>query len=143
MIGFYHRLRTPNEWADKFWGTWDIFGPTISTLFGTVSPLSMFSIIQPLFLQKTKSLYHHPKYFLGRKELGISPSCVRSPCSVLWLKVCDKRSNNNRISHKIFFGMCHSVQSLLRRKFCKILLLTAAGLTYYCNFLHIVIVGDA
>ena len=64
-----HGLRTPNEaffhqnqelldgqtnWADKVWGIWGIFGRTISTHFGTVSPLSMFSIIQPLFLQKTK-----------------------------------------------------------------------------------------
>ena len=46
--------------------------------FGTVSPLSIFSISQPLFLQKTKPLYPHPKYLLGdldlnlgRKELGI------------------------------------------------------------------------
>ena len=55
------------NWADKFWGLWGIFGQTISTHFGTVivSPLSMFSIIQPLFLQKTKSLYPHPKYLFG------------------------------------------------------------------------------
>ena len=33
------------NWADKFWGIWGIFGQTISTHFGTVSPLSMFSII--------------------------------------------------------------------------------------------------
>ena len=31
-------------------------------------PLSMFSIIQPLFLQKTKPLYHHPKYLF---EFGL------------------------------------------------------------------------
>ena len=68
----YHGLRTPNEdfslksrtfelgqtnWVDKFWGIWGIFGQTISTHFGTVSPLSIFSIIQPLFLQKSKALY--------------------------------------------------------------------------------------
>ena len=53
------------NWADKFWGIWGIFGQTISTHFGTVSPLSMFSIIQPLFLQKTKPLYPHPKYLFG------------------------------------------------------------------------------
>ena len=39
-------------WADKFWGIWGIFGRFISTHFCTVSPLSMFSINQPLFLQK-------------------------------------------------------------------------------------------
>jgi hypothetical protein len=67
------------NWADKFWGIWGIIGQTISTHFGAVSPLSMFSIIQPLFLQKTTPLYPHPKYLdiwdwdlnLGRKDLGI------------------------------------------------------------------------
>jgi hypothetical protein len=53
------------NWADKFWGIWGIFGQTISTHLGTVRPLSMFSIIQPLFLQKTKPLYPHPKYLFG------------------------------------------------------------------------------
>ena len=42
-------------WADKlgenFGGIWSIFGQFISTHFGTVSPLSMFSINQPLLLQ--------------------------------------------------------------------------------------------
>ena len=46
-------------WADKFWGIWGFFSRFISTHFGAVSPLSMFSIIQPLFLQKTKPLYSH------------------------------------------------------------------------------------
>ena len=74
-----HGLRTPNEaflsssksqtfrlgqtnWADKFWGIFGIFSQTISTYFGTVSPLSMFSIIQPLFLQKPETSYPHPNY---------------------------------------------------------------------------------
>ena len=52
-------------WADKFWGIWGIFGQTISTHFGTVSPLSMLSINQPLFLQTTMLLYLHPKYLFG------------------------------------------------------------------------------
>ena len=70
------------NWADKFWGIWGIFGLIISPWFGTVSPLSMFSIIQPLLLQKTKPLYPNSKYlygfgfgfefeFVGRKEFGI------------------------------------------------------------------------
>ena len=50
------------NWADKFWGIWGIFCQNISTRFLTVSLLSMLSIIQPLFLQKTKALYLHPKY---------------------------------------------------------------------------------
>ena len=33
------------NWADKFWGIWGILGQTISTHFGKVSPLSMFSIL--------------------------------------------------------------------------------------------------
>ena len=37
----------------------------MSTHFRTVSPLSKFSIDQPLFLQKTKSLYPNPKYLFG------------------------------------------------------------------------------
>ena len=49
-------------WADKFWG---IFGRFISIHFGTVSSLSMFSINQPLVLQKTKPLYPNPKYLFG------------------------------------------------------------------------------
>ena len=50
------------NWADKFWG---IFGWFIRTHFGIVSPLSMFSINQPLFLQITKPLYPNPKYLFG------------------------------------------------------------------------------
>ena len=39
-------------WADKFWDILGIFSQTISTHFGTVSPLSMFSIIQPFGLAR-------------------------------------------------------------------------------------------
>ena len=76
-----HRIQTPNEaffhqnpklfwlgqtiWADKSWGIWGIFGQFISTHFGAVSSLSIFSINQPLFLQKTKPLYPNPKYLFG------------------------------------------------------------------------------
>jgi hypothetical protein len=52
-------------WADKFWGIWGIFGRFIRTHFGTVSPLSIFSINQPLFLKKL-SLYNQiPNIYLG------------------------------------------------------------------------------
>ena len=52
-------IKIPNfwAWADKFWGIWGIFGQYISTQFGTVSPLSMFSNNQPLY-----PLYPNPKY---------------------------------------------------------------------------------
>ena len=46
--------------ANKFWGIWYIFGQTISIHFGTVSCLSMFSIIKPLFLKKTNVLSFYP-----------------------------------------------------------------------------------
>ena len=69
MKPFFMKFRTfvlgQTNWADKFWGIWGIFGQTISTNFGTVSSLSMFSIIQQLFLQKTKPLYPHAKYLFG------------------------------------------------------------------------------
>ena len=51
-------------WADKFRGIFSIFGQLISPHFGTVSPLSMFSINQSLFLQKL-SLYNYPKSKCG------------------------------------------------------------------------------
>jgi hypothetical protein len=47
-------------WVDKFWGIWGIFGRFISTHFSTV-----FSINQPLFLQKTEPLYPNPKHLFG------------------------------------------------------------------------------
>ena len=52
-------------WEKHFWGLWSIFGRTISTHFGNVSTLSIFSIIQPLFLQKTKLLYPIHIYSFG------------------------------------------------------------------------------
>ena len=38
------------NWADKFWGIWGIFSQFISTQFGVVSPLSILSINEPLFV---------------------------------------------------------------------------------------------
>ena len=79
-----HRLRTPNEAFFHrnpeilgmgrqigSWSIWVIFSQTISTHFGTLSPLSMFSNIQPLFLQKTKPLYQHHKYLFELFAIGI------------------------------------------------------------------------
>ena len=51
--------------AENFWGIWGILGWFISTHFGTVSPLSMLSNNQSLFLQKSKPLYPNPKYLFG------------------------------------------------------------------------------
>ena len=72
-------------WADKFWGIWGIFSRFISTFFGTVSPLFMFHINQPLFVQKTKPLY--PNIYLG---LGFKfgPQIIRDLAIVCPLSEC-------------------------------------------------------
>jgi hypothetical protein len=62
MKPFFIEIQNFMAWADKLWGIWGIFSQTISTHFCKVSLLPMFSIIQPLFLQKTKPFYPHPKY---------------------------------------------------------------------------------
>ena len=76
MKPFFFEIPNFCAWA----GAFGVFSAKLSApILGTVSPLSMFSIIQPLFLQKTKPLYPHPKYLpiwdwdlnSGRKELGI------------------------------------------------------------------------
>ena len=58
------------NWTENLGGIWGIFGQSISTHFGTVSPLSMFSLIQPLFLQKL-SLYIDIPYFFGIEDLNL------------------------------------------------------------------------
>ena len=47
----------------------------MSTHFGTVSPLSMFSINQPLFLQKTMPLYPKSQIFIWDWDLNLG-RCV-------------------------------------------------------------------
>ena len=66
------------NWAKIFLRIRGIFGEFISTNFGTVRSLSMFSINQSLVLKKTKPLYPNSQKFiwecklnLARKELGI------------------------------------------------------------------------
>ena len=58
---FYKKLSLYIRLGQAIGPLWGFFGWTTSTHFGTGSSLSMFSIIQPLFLQKTKPLYPHPK----------------------------------------------------------------------------------
>ena len=65
MKPFFIEIQNFWAWADNFWGIWGIFGQLINTRFGTVRPLSMFSIIQSLFLQKTEPLHTHPKCLFG------------------------------------------------------------------------------
>jgi hypothetical protein len=46
--------------ANRFWSIWGIFGQTISTHFGTVSPLSMFPRHYSTIISTKKlSLYIH------------------------------------------------------------------------------------
>ena len=116
--GGMHGLRTPRElffqksrtfgleqtfWTEIFWGIWGIFGQNISTHFGTVSSLSMFSIIQPLFLQKTKPLYPTPKYLFGSGIWIWAAKNLRCSLHVSVVRVCIPRS-------KIFFWLSLSVQ---------------------------------
>ena len=63
---------------------WGIVGQTISTHFGTMSSLSMFSIGQPLFLNKNKPWYALPKFSFGKgiwiwatKRFSLRVSVVR------------------------------------------------------------------
>ena len=50
------------NWAENYRGIWSIFGQFISTHFGTLSPMFMFSINQLLSLKKTEPLYPNLKY---------------------------------------------------------------------------------
>jgi hypothetical protein len=63
------------NWANKFWKIWGIFGQTISA---PILVQFMFSIIQPLFLQKNEAFISTFQIYIwdwdlnvGRKELGI------------------------------------------------------------------------
>ena len=60
-------IEIPNfwAWADNFWGIWVFLEQFIIPHLGTVSPFSMFSIDQPVFLQKTKPLHPNPKHLFG------------------------------------------------------------------------------
>ena len=95
-VGFLFSLKSrtfvlgQTNCADNFWVIWSIFSQTISTHFVTVSPLSMFFIIQQFFLQKNLSLYIHiPNIDLGF-EFGlerIRNLSFMCPQSVLWINL--------------------------------------------------------
>jgi hypothetical protein len=81
LLALMRGLRTPNEASfhqnPQFLRLGRQFGQINFGAFGVIpanlsapilvllSPLSMFSINQPLFLQKTKTLYPNPKYLFG------------------------------------------------------------------------------
>ena len=71
-------IKIPNFWAwannlggQILWllGRLGYFRMIISAHFGTVGSLSMFSINQPLFPQKTKPLYPNPQIFIWDWDL--------------------------------------------------------------------------
>ena len=71
MQAFFIEIQKFWAWADnlggQIWGSFAVcsFGQFISIHFGAVSSLFMFSINQPLFLQKTRPLYPNPKHLFG------------------------------------------------------------------------------
>ena len=68
MKTFFIEIQNFWAWADKFWGIWGIFGQTISTHFGTVSPLSIFPLFNHYFYKKL-SLYI--KLFICEGDLNL------------------------------------------------------------------------
>ena len=109
---FFIEMQKFWAWVDKFWG---IFDQTISIHFGTVSPLSMFFIIQ---FYKKLSLYSHiPNIYLG---LGFGPQRIGDlafvcPQSVI-IAFCFQ-SSNLQIVTIVFFW-----------------LQTIFWVLYFCNF---------
>jgi hypothetical protein len=73
MKPFFIKIPNFRPWVDNFWDIWGIFGRLISIHFGTLSPLSMFSINQPLF-QKKLNLH---KYLGLGFEFEIWPQRIR------------------------------------------------------------------
>ena len=80
-----HRLWTPNEAFfhrnPKLLGLGRQIGQigrTISTHFGTVSPLSIISTKNQAFISTSQIFIWDMDLNLGCKELGIQPLCVRS-----------------------------------------------------------------
>ena len=92
IISRNHGLRTPNQaffhWNSELLvlGILGIFGQTISTHFGILSPL--YSIIQPLFLQKTKPLQGHPgQSVIKWTNIGTSSDKFEKK---IWLSACSQ-----------------------------------------------------
>ena len=54
-------LMKSQTWEDKFWDIWGIFGRTIGTHFGTVSPLTMISINRLLLISTNNRAFIYIK----------------------------------------------------------------------------------
>ena len=118
----YHGLRTPNgaffllksrifghrqtNCVCKIWGIRGIFGRFISTYFGTVSPLSVFSINQPFFYKKLSLYIQIPNIYLGLGfEFGqqrIRDLAIVCPKSVLLRIILRIRGHKTRGCMKRF-----------------------------------------
>jgi hypothetical protein len=65
------------NWAYKFWDIWGIFGQTISTHFGTVSPCPWFPLFNHYFYKKLSLYIHIPNISLGLGfEFEIGPQKI-------------------------------------------------------------------
>jgi hypothetical protein len=61
MKPFFIEIQIFLAWAGKFWGTWGIFGQTISTHFDTVSN----TLFNHYFYKKLSLYIHNPNIYLG------------------------------------------------------------------------------
>ena len=63
------------NWADRFWGIWGIFDQSISTNVGTVSPLSMFLLINPQYVGQLRKLIIYTKSLVNATFGSGKKSC--------------------------------------------------------------------
>ena len=63
MKPFFIKITNFWAWADKFLGLWAILAHLSAPILGYSE--SMLFINQPIFLQKTKTIYPSPKYLFG------------------------------------------------------------------------------
>ena len=106
MNHWIYGLRIPNEaffrqnpkvlgLCRQFWGIWGIFGQFIGTRFGTVSPLSMSSINQPLFTKlKIPNIYkisYKPNIYIQIFYFGIGN----------WIWICIWAAKNWGFRHLV------------------------------------------
>ena len=74
---FFQKSRTFGPWQTFGLKCFEAFGIFWAGLSAPILVLSMFSIIQPLFLQKTKPLYPTPKYLFGNGIWILVPKNLR------------------------------------------------------------------
>ena len=126
MIRCLHGLWTPNEaffhWNPEFSSLGrqigqinsgafrGILGQTIRTNFGTVSPLSMLSNIQPLFLQETKPLFSHMTFYLN-PLWDTGTGCALSIWN--WIRFLHKHKQSQLHNKTIQIAFTHRLDSFV------------------------------